>query len=523
MAERLRILVLGWARLANQAREGSGYNLVASELSAGLAERGHEVVYLRSGMDFSPKPGFAFRERETWRDIRCFDAINSPNVAPAAVNFRNMEHEIQSPQHAAAVVRWARSVFGGSLPQIVHTHSLEGFGLDLIDAFEAAGVRTVVTPHNYWYVCPQVDLLRSERSVCFDYEGGRACASCLGAPVAKTVRRKRMIEQVAASLVGEKTAASLKHGFWLLRNRPKHGEPFEPGEADWSSGSPSFDSSQDPPLDDSESVAADANERFLARSSDGDLHLRVHEQSVYGRRRRGGVRTLGSASLVTPPSAFMASVYERMGVPPEKLRVVRLGLPHLDAIRGCVPDQRSGWQPEDDRPLRLSFLGTTRPNKGLHVLVRAIERLDPGVRTRCRITIRAAGEIGPIKRRLSRLSEVLVMGGYDVTDLPGMAADYDVGLLPHIWFENSPVVLLEHLHARRYVITSRLGGPAEWIQEGVNGSAVRAGDPEDLARAITGLVERGVPGRVETAPGLLSTTDQMIEETEACYRAVLGA
>ena len=64
-----RIALLGWARLAAQAKEGSGYNLAASELAMGLAISGHEVHYLRSGMDYSLQPGMFVREVAPWRGV----------------------------------------------------------------------------------------------------------------------------------------------------------------------------------------------------------------------------------------------------------------------------------------------------------------------------------------------------------------------------------------------------------------------------------------------------------------------
>src|SRR6185295_17593838 len=93
----LRIAILGWARLSLQAREGSGYNLSASELAAGLAMSGHRVSYLRSGMDYSFTGRPHVRPFEVWRGVECSDFYNSRNLSPASSNFRNMPGEIASP------------------------------------------------------------------------------------------------------------------------------------------------------------------------------------------------------------------------------------------------------------------------------------------------------------------------------------------------------------------------------------------------------------------------------------------
>src|SRR5207237_6005670 len=82
-----RVAILGWACLSLQAHEGTGYNLCVSELASGLAAAGHRVWYLRSGMDYSVRPGMWIKPREFWRGVGCFDFVNSPNLATANCNF----------------------------------------------------------------------------------------------------------------------------------------------------------------------------------------------------------------------------------------------------------------------------------------------------------------------------------------------------------------------------------------------------------------------------------------------------
>src|SRR5204863_3240 len=132
-----RIAIIGWARLSSQAREGSGYNLNASELARGLVLGGHTVRYLAGGM--TNRLGFLgvgpphIAKRETWGGIDCYELRNSPNVAPSAMNFRNTRTEIAEPRSSRLVVDWLRSVRA----QVVHVHSSEGYALDLIPAIEA--------------------------------------------------------------------------------------------------------------------------------------------------------------------------------------------------------------------------------------------------------------------------------------------------------------------------------------------------------------------------------------------------
>lgn len=521
----LRIAILGWARLSSQAWEGSGYNLSASELGRGLVMSGHEVSYLQAGMNYrlrKRKPYIAFRE--AWGGIRCFDLRNSPNLSPAAANFQNMMAEMASPEETKLVLDWLDEIRA----QVVHIHSLEGYGLDLIPAIRRGTVvdrkaspprPVVVTPHNYWYVCPQVDLLHQEQRVCMDYDGGRRCVGCLPVSDARQVKRRRASWQTREEYFGPYVAdvsrrfiASIGPTLRRLR-RGKLVEKFIPAPAnpdrlvdpELALGFESVTAEQmqsqtdglvkhDLPLGPGEQPrvlepsTADTNERFLK----ADHHLKVLND--YGKRRVAGIESLNAASMITPPSNFLLKAHVAMGLIESKARWVRLGQPHFDQInrraRRSPYYDVSPWDPATaNRPLRLGFYGTTRNNKGLEVLLQAIPLLDRTIRQRCQFNIRALGWDWAMRKRMSIYPEVAFAGGYDILQLISSGGDFDVGILPHIWFENSPLVMLEYLHAGKFIIGSNLGGPPDWITPPKNGLLFAAGRADELATHITSLVK----------------------------------
>ena len=550
----MTIAFLGWGRLGAQGREGSGYNLSASELASGLALSGHRVVYLRSGMDYALRPGMFIRKFEQWRGVDCFHLFNSPNLSPAVFNFTNMAREMACPKQTALVLGWLDRVGA----QTVHIHSLEGFSLDLVGAIRATGRPVVITTHNYWHICPQVDLLHSDRLLCMDYEGGRRCESCVHPATPLRARIRRRIEQTARRAFGRNAlpiVQSVLNGNVIPRgvkrlvngDGPEHqDQPIDPELAQgFSDIAPAPDGLQGPvfPLDPSEqlpepppALPGDTNERFLR----ADHHLTVIND--YGKRRMLGLDALRAASLVTPPSSFMLDVYASMGVPRERLRHVRLGQPHFDAInrrarRGAYYNARP-WDPADSRrPLRIAFFGTVRHNKGLEVFARAIETMEPALRRRCHFLIRAGGGDWNLRRRLSRVPEASFLGAYDPLHLLSAAGEYDIGVLPHIWFENSPLVMLEFLHAGKFVIASKLGGPPSWICEpgsaraeangGLgNGLLTPGADAPALARAIERVVGGDVvvpsPAEIHAVSELRSYPEH-VREVEMIHRDLLDA
>lgn len=557
----LRIAILGWARLSSQAREGSGYNLSASELARGLALSGHHVWYLSSGMTYrlgllgTAKTRLV--HREDWGGVKCFEIRNAKNLSPAAMNFSNMREEMASPRSTALAMRWLEHINA----QVVHVHSLEGFGLDLIPTIERSGRPVIVTPHNYWFACAQVDLLHKERSVCTDYQGGRKCEGCLPAV---NPRRARLLRSIGQSLehrlgmfpadVARKMIYGAKPLLKALAqgkfSRNEHHRAINPdrlGDPELASG---FQAGRDAHADltlvehnleiqelergkDYLPAAPDENQRVLANR---DLHLQVLNE--YGHRRKAGIDALNAATLITPPSDYLRRVHVAMGVQEHKTRWVRLGQPHFDQINRRT--RRSPfyavrpWDPvQASRPLRFAFFGTTRPNKGLEVLARAIPLLDPALRSRAQFIIRAQGWEWPFRKRLAQFPEVSVWGGFDLYQLLSSGGEYDIGILSHIWLENSPLVLLENLHAGKFVISSRLGGPVDWIVEPEknsgrlgNGLLFTGGNEHALAasieRCIRGEVIIPSAKEIHELSTLRSYPDH-VREVESIYQQAIAA
>lgn len=474
----LRIVVLGWAKLSRQATEGSGLNLNASELAAELSVRGHRVMYLRSGMDYSLRPGMRLTLQEVWRGIGCFSIVNSPNLAPGNFNFRNIRTQTSHAEQSQLVVDWVRAVRA----DVVHIHALEGFGLDTIAALREVGVPVVITPHNYYYLCPQIDLLADERVICEDHRGGERCVDCLAhAPDPDAYIAWRRRSQSAERLLGHDALHELKLRGRAVRQGVSHllGQPAVTvlsGEGE------RCDRPVPVPV-----RPDDINQRFLA--AEGKLHA----SNDYGRRRLASVAALNAASRVLCPSRFLMRTHAAFGVNESVLTHVPLGQPHFDRLRADAQASpyfdAQPWTPASGRPLRLGYFGNCHPNKGLATLCAAVEAMPPSLASRVHVVIRASGFDAPFRAWMAGRSNVSFLGRYDLDQLIASPSEYDVCVFPNAGLENSPLVVLEALHAGRTVIASNLGGPTDFITHGRNGLLHTAGSAPALVEAVASAVE----------------------------------
>jgi glycosyltransferase involved in cell wall biosynthesis len=201
--------------------------------------------------------------------------------------------------------------------------------------------------------------------------------------------------------------------------------------------------------------------------------------------REGRVRELlDRVDLLLSPSRFLGARFEEAGASADKIRYWPYGLDLGPFVAASARNRHR------EGPLRVGFVGSIVPKKGVDVLVRA-HRLLP--RGRCLLRISGRLEFlpryGAALRRLAVEGECAFLGGFDPDDAPRIMSALDVLVVPSVWYENAPIVISEAFAAGVPVVASRLGGMAEMVRDGVDGRLFAPGDPEDLARVLAEVIE----------------------------------
>ena len=465
----MRVAFLGWANPALGAAEGGGCNIVAAEHLAALAKAGHQVLYLRSGVDYSlsyalrrrniqSRPTSRITFRRYYRGVQCYSLVNSAVRAPGL---------FQMPRHNDVDHRPQVDLVCGWLAQLsvehVWVHSLEGQPILLLRELAGHGFRVSVFCHDHFYLCPRISLLYSGKEPCLDYNHGYRCTGCLPTGFAQNY-------EIRAALTAHT-------GFWGGLFRRLFGW-YDARRAalrsDGLAGPEPGSLPEQPP----------SNERFFS-----SLNMKHQPATFAAQRRAAAISALNSVEKVYCPSQFVATSLMRSGVAGERIQRVRIGLPHLDVIQ----KRRAQLQgrARAARPVTFAYHGTAAYHKGLAVLLDAIRLLDERTKTTARFLVR-----GVSRSDLGGSPEnVQLFPCYSTAELPEFIQTYDVGVSPHLWFENSPLTVLEHLAAGKPVIASRLGGVTDVIREGETGWLFDAGAADQLATVIEQIArgERKIP------------------------------
>jgi len=196
---------------------------------------------------------------------------------------------------------------------------------------------------------------------------------------------------------------------------------------------------------------------------------------------------LAFCTAVIPVSHSLGRYVRGQGVRDAKVFVVPNGVPRRPTRPGRETQhtEQSEWI--------VGTMALFRPRKGLEILLRAIAELKAGG---CPVKLRAVGgfETPEYQQQIEKLADDLGIAacvewtGF-VRDVDTELQRMDVFVLPSLFGEGLPMVILEAMAAGVPVVASDVEGIGETIRHGRDGLVVKPGDAAELTAALKGLVE----------------------------------
>ncbi len=190
--------------------------------------------------------------------------------------------------------------------------------------------------------------------------------------------------------------------------------------------------------------------------------------------------TLPLAQVLVMPTQRTASLYRRFLERP--IEVVPYGIPAAKK-RPPLPH---------NRPLRFLLLGTYEPRKGQDLLLEAIAKLAAPLRTEAFFQM-AGRRLDPkfferLAAESAQLPNVELGAALEHEEAQSAIAAADV-LVCASRDETMPVAILEAMSLAKAIVTTEVGGIAEWLRHEVDALLVRPEDSDALARALQRCIE----------------------------------
>ena len=197
------------------------------------------------------------------------------------------------------------------------------------------------------------------------------------------------------------------------------------------------------------------------------------------------------ADVLIMPTRRTAQLYTTLTDRP--IEVVPYGIPGLRA-----PDKPAG----DSAHIRFLLLGTYEPRKGQDLYLQAIAHLGPAIHARA--IFQMAGRIldRPFYERLAQqaaqIPNVQLQDALDHDKALEASAIADV-LVCSSRDETMPIAILEAMSLGKAIVTTNVGGIAEWLRDGVNALVLPPENSLALAAALGHCIDE--PGLIASLGG----------------------
>jgi glycosyltransferase involved in cell wall biosynthesis len=234
--------------------------------------------------------------------------------------------------------------------------------------------------------------------------------------------------------------------------------------------------------------------------------------------------SIGSCTQLLTVSKSLRREMLRLGVSRSRLTVVPNGVPIIEPI---VPSQRL-----DSNRWRLGLVALMRPRKGVEIALEAMSLLNQRGGSQLELELIGGFETEAYKRHILamidqlKLTNCVRLTGF-TNDIATAIRRLDTLVLPSLFGEGMPMVVLEALAAAVPVVATKVEGTPEVIRHSVEGLLAEPRSATSLADQINRLTSNRSAWAEMSAQAMARhrqhyTASLMARKVANVYRSILG-
>ncbi len=435
----MKILFYNWVDYLDPEKRGGGVSIYQRNIIEKLAENpDNEIYFICAGISYDlfskkiriekmkhglPAPTKAMKK------VKRFDLVNCPVLSPGHHSYAD-----------AAQVHQNRTevVFNDFIAEYgpfdaVHFNNLEGIPARVLELKKSwPDTKVVLSMHNYYPLCSQVNLWYQEKEHCDDFYYGKKCIDCIPTePNIPVIKRAN-----AAAFVLKKWGFSPTSKWFARLFLPVVGAKIR-------------------------------IDKWLGRSEEGKDYG-VFDNVISGHpfidRRTEMVRLINEhCDHVLAVSDRVRQICVQHGIREDLVVTDYIGTKHAE-IFDETPTPK-GPIHDDEGRITLTYLGYMRRDKGFFFLVDACYDMPPHIAEKIDLVIAARNsepeQLAKLYGQIWKFNSISHADGYTHETFGGILDKTHVGIIPVQWEDNLPQVAIE-MHARKIpLITSNRGGAQE--------------------------------------------------------------
>lgn len=328
--------------------------------------------------------------------------------------------------------------------EIIHIHTLMGLNKELITAAKKLNIKTIFTSHDYFGICPKVNLIDLKGDICSDYDNGKNCITC----------NENGYKKSLVVLMQSKTYRKLKNCSTVKKLRAYKQMLI---------------------IKKNKNISIVKPEKVKEKINN-DNRLTGQE---YVNLRKYYVDILDNIDFIHYNSSVSKNIYEKY--------IDNVNSKILNITHSNIKDNRIQKDSNSNQPLKITYIGSIEKYKGLYFLLDVLEKLLEDNISGWKLNVYGKNvniDTSEFKGKVD------IKGTYDYTELENIFNNTDILVVPSIWYETFGYIALEAFSYGVPVIITDLVGFKDMIIPEVTGIVIKADEDELYGRLRTIIKDR---------------------------------
>lgn len=354
-------------------------------------------------------------------------------------------------------------------PDIIHIHTLMGIHKAFFIAAKQLKIKMVFSTHDYFGICPKVNLIDYNGEICTDNEKGNKCVTC----------NQNAYSLPLIYLMQSKTYRLLKDNTMIKKLRKDKKKKIK---------------MEDSPLH--------------LKKEDHELAYKFNELIEYYH------------SMLQLIDYFH---FNSENTKKEYERYVNVTGAVVSITHNDIKDNRKIRQYDKDKPLRISYLGPVDLYKGFPLLRQSLNKLLDSSQHEWELNV--YGNSVDLTLNEREVSHMKFHGRYQHNELDSIFTNTDLLVIPSVWKETFGFIGLEALSYGVPILLSSYVGCKDIIEDRKTGWVFKP-EIQELANLIEIIImDRSILENINRQicfSGLPNTLDEHVKNIENLYHEVIG-
>lgn len=452
----MNICFVNWAPFGD--KRAGGVSVYNNSLVSFLRDNTDSKVYtLSCGVSynfFSKKVYFVSHGDD-------FSIINSSVVAPSHFSFFSRSQIRDEDTENAFCLAFEKMNSIAPL-DIIHFNNFEGMPINALNKIKKKlpNTKIVFSIHNYYTLCPQVNLWYLESTNCTNFNGGKKCINCLPNSVRSTSVKKAYFLDEVLKKANLKPSSKVYNSIWSFSTKIH-------------SVSKKFESIL---IKQKKETLDSIENENLSISKDYFSDRRVFFKDIINK----------NVDLNLGVSQRVSDIYKKHGY--NNVSTLYIGTKYADNMKDKT-------EYLDNKKIKsIGYMGYMRRDKGFYFLINALRNFDTKIAGNIDLVIAAKNTDNhmywQIKNLTKKFNNVYYFDGYTEKNIEKIMSHIDVGIIPSQWEDNLPQVAIEYHSKKIPILCSNLGGASELNAKNEE-FIFNYKSQKELLRKINNLVSNG--------------------------------